>query len=179
MKDMLAANQHYLQKLADILAGKKVHTEDYKLARKQVYVSSANLSAAFQRMISEPKSKQRKTKEVNKFIVLNHILSSFIATVASNLLHTKRQVYPSELQRPIKRAAAILSENHKKPEPASAGTQSATILSGPEKSNELLPDLDEELLRSQLEFILKISTDIRKNSDTILAQLNPASSEKA
>jgi hypothetical protein len=26
---------------------------------------------------------------------------------------------------------------------------------------------------------LKISTDIRKNSDTILAQLNPASSEKA
>ena len=169
LKEMLAANLNYLQKLADILAGKTVPIEDYKLARKQVYVSSANLSAAFQRMLSEPKSKQRKSKEVNKFIVLNHILSSFIATAASNLLSGKNQVYPMELQRPIKRSCAILTDTTKKLELPAAASSAATTREETEPVSTLPPNLDEHLLKSQLEFILKISTDIRKNTESIIA----------
>lgn len=167
LKEMVAANLNYLQKLADILAGKTVRVEDYKLARKQVYVSSANLSAAFQRMLSEPKSKQRNSKEINKFIVLNHILSSFIATAASNLLSGKAQVYPAELQRPIKRSCAILTDTSKKLE-LPAATGSVVSREDTEPIPALPANFDEHLLKSQLDFILKISTDIRKNTENIL-----------
>ncbi|QHL89284.1 hypothetical protein GU926_18330 [Nibribacter ruber] len=74
----LQANLGYLQ----MLSKTSVSELEYKLARKDVYVSSANLSAAFQRMASEPKNKQRKKQEMYELVVLNHILSSFIATMA-------------------------------------------------------------------------------------------------
>jgi uncharacterized membrane protein (TIGR01666 family) len=171
LREMLSANLNYLQKLADILAGKKVAVEDYKLARKQVYVSSANLSAAFQRMTSEPKGKQKKTKEINKFVVLNHILSSFIATTASALLTREKQVYPPEFMRPVKRSCVILTETAKKMEPVPA-VATANPATGVSEETELTPTLpaqfDEHLLRSQLDFIQKISTDIRKITDAIL-----------
>jgi hypothetical protein len=41
---------------------------DYKLARKEMYVSMANLSAAFQRMLSEPKSKQKNESALYNFL---------------------------------------------------------------------------------------------------------------
>ncbi|MGZ3873694.1 MAG: FUSC family membrane protein, partial [Mucilaginibacter sp.] len=83
LRDVITANVNYLAKIAETILGRQVGSIEYKLARKDVYVKSANLSAAFERMTSEPKSKQRKIKEVHKFVVLNHILSSYIATIAS------------------------------------------------------------------------------------------------
>jgi uncharacterized membrane protein YccC len=80
----LQANLAYLRQLADRLAGRPQTPTAYKLTRKQVYVASANLAAAFQRMISEPKSKQRRPTEVHEFVVLNHILSSNIASVTAS-----------------------------------------------------------------------------------------------
>ena len=70
MAGVLKANIHYLQKLADILCGKK-NSLEYNLARKEVFVSTANLSAAFHRMLSEPRSKQRNSREIYEFVVLN------------------------------------------------------------------------------------------------------------
>jgi uncharacterized membrane protein YccC len=55
---------------------------NYKVARKEVYVATANLSSLFQRMFSEPKSKQFLIKELHQFTALNHLLSSYIATLA-------------------------------------------------------------------------------------------------
>jgi hypothetical protein len=54
----------------------------YKLARKEVYVSTANLASLFQRMFEEPKSKQLYIQELHQFTVLNHLLSSYIATLS-------------------------------------------------------------------------------------------------
>jgi uncharacterized membrane protein YccC len=59
LRDVIYANTHYLVKIADSMTGASVNTTDYKLARKEVYVTSANLSAAFERMTSEPKRKQK------------------------------------------------------------------------------------------------------------------------
>jgi uncharacterized membrane protein YccC len=55
---------------------------NYKVARKEVYVASANLASLFQRMFSEPKSKQIMIKELHQFTALNHHLSSYIATLS-------------------------------------------------------------------------------------------------
>jgi len=55
---------------------------NYKLARKEVYVKTSNLASMFQRMFSEPKSKQVHMKELHQFTVLNHLLSSYIASLS-------------------------------------------------------------------------------------------------
>jgi uncharacterized membrane protein YccC len=169
LREMLTANVNYLQKLSDILAGKKVAIEDYKLARKNVYVHSANLSAAFQRMMSEPKRKQIKSKEVHKFVVLNHILSSFIATAASGLLTRKPQVYPPEYVKPVKRSCAMLTETARKMEANVIPSHAAKSAEETELISTLPDNFDEHLLKSQLDFIQKVSADIRKISDAILS----------
>ena len=79
MKNVLIANINYLYKFADIVRGKNNSVLNYKLTRKEVFLSNANLSAAFNRMLSEPKSKQRKGNEIYEFVVLNNVLSSNIA----------------------------------------------------------------------------------------------------
>src|SRR5436189_1233530 len=111
---ILKANSLYLQIIIEALSGKKPTMLEYKLARKDVYLNSANLSAAFQRMLSEPKSKQKKEKDLHQFVVLNHILFSNIATLASTLLSKEDKVYSSELLQVAKRARTNLCESSKK-----------------------------------------------------------------
>lgn len=85
-KLMLQANESYLKRVMDVLNGNPPELTDYKLARKNVYVASANLTAAFQRMLSEPRSKQANRKDVQEFVVLNHVLFSNIASVATQIM---------------------------------------------------------------------------------------------
>jgi uncharacterized membrane protein (TIGR01666 family) len=114
MKEALMANYQYLLKAADLLSGKPFDITLYKLCRKEVYVSSANLGSAFQRMLSEPKSKQQNNKEIHKFVVLNHMLSSYIATLIMNLNQAEPPaVYDNHIKL-IKKSLYSLSEAIKK-----------------------------------------------------------------
>ena len=79
--DMLEANLEYFRQVRGLYLGNEFHYLPYKLARKDVYVKTANLASAFQRMFSEPKSKQTSIKEVHKFSVLNHLFASYTATL--------------------------------------------------------------------------------------------------
>ena len=115
LRDVIYANMNYLVKIAESITGKTVDTTEYKLARKDVYVKSANLSAAFERMTSEPKSKQRKIKEVHKFVVLNHILSSYIANYCIGSSYKSESTKPhAENLKLVKRSIAVLNESDKK-----------------------------------------------------------------
>lgn len=87
LNDVLQADMAYLQTLTDMLAGKPVSITDYKLSRKNVYVQSANLSAAFERMLSEPRNKQTHREELLRFAVLNHIFASNIATIVTGVMN--------------------------------------------------------------------------------------------
>ena len=69
--------------MAAAFTGNPVTNTKYKLSRKNAFVALANLSDAFNRMMSEPKSKQKNIKELHQFVVLNHTLTSHIATLAS------------------------------------------------------------------------------------------------
>ena len=165
MRDMLKANAAYLQKIIDALSGQKVEMLEYKLARKDVYVHSANLSAAFQRMISEPKSKQRSEKQAHQFVVLNHILFSNIASVTTMLLTKEQKIYPKELILLAKRAHTRLVEGCRKlgdEKPEVVATEKMPGAEEPEY------DRDELLLREQLQFINKLSIDIDKTAGAIL-----------
>lgn len=89
MKGVLIANYNYLAELMEILLGKEEDETEYKLIRKEVYVRTANLASAFQRMITEPKSTQKNAKELHSFIVFNHLLSSYTATLFSTVEKSK------------------------------------------------------------------------------------------
>lgn len=163
MQGILKANAAYLQKIIDMLAGRKPEMLEYKLARKDVYLNSANLSAAFQRMLSEPKSKQKKEKDVHQFVVLNHILFSNIATVATTLLSREERAYPVELIQIAKRAKTTLCESSKRfGEDGIANNPNDFHL-----SDEIVSNSDDALMREQLSFINKLTLDIDKKTKAI------------
>jgi uncharacterized membrane protein YccC len=58
---------------------------EQQVARKNAFVALANLAAAFNRMLSEPKDQQKGVEDIHRFVVLNHMLTSYIATLAAYL----------------------------------------------------------------------------------------------
>jgi len=169
LREVICANITYLSKIAESISGKAVDITEYKLARKDVFVKSGNLSAAFERMTSEPKSKQKNVKEIHKFVVLNHILSSYIATVASEIIGKTMHSLKPEITKSIKKSLAILNDTGKKlgSEKIDLTPEKPIEVDINPKKPELIPD--DNLLRDQLGFINKISTDIARVSENILA----------
>lgn len=82
MVDLISANRNYFKQVTLLYFEKTYHQTNYKVARKEVYVNTSNLASLFQRMFSEPKSKQLHIKELHQYTVLNHLLSSYIATLS-------------------------------------------------------------------------------------------------
>lgn len=93
MIEMLEANLDYLKQVNKLYFENEYDRTNYKVARKEVYVSNANLASIFQRMFSEPKGKQLFIKEVHQFTSLNHLLSSYIATLS---LYNKEHAFNVE-----------------------------------------------------------------------------------
>jgi len=92
MADVLKANIEYLGKLKIIFSGNKISSIDYKLMRKELFVSTANLAGALHRTLSEPKSKQGHVREIYEFVVLNNVLSSNIASLTAAAYNKKRDM---------------------------------------------------------------------------------------
>jgi uncharacterized membrane protein (TIGR01666 family) len=166
LRDVIYANVNYLVKIAETITGRPVSITDYKLARKEIYVKSANLSATFERMTSEPKSKQRKIKEIHKFVVLSHILSSYLANLASGLSEKNLHKTQPENIRLIRKSIAVLNDTSKKLDGKIVDFFVEKI--NPSEEKKAL-STDEALLNEQLGFVNKISYDIAKVTDNILA----------
>ena len=149
----------------DALSGKKVTTTEYKLVRKEVYISLANLSAAFQRMLSEPRSKQKNKNEIHQFTVLNHTLFSNLAAIASSVLSRNSYKYSEGTIRTARKASHnLLASLEKIGEPIDKQLFDSTTEQYP--VGEIKDDL---ALKEQLEFIHKLTTDIRKTIEKIVA----------
>jgi uncharacterized membrane protein YccC len=168
LQKMLQANINYLQKIAEGLMGKSFSNVEYKLARKEVYVSSANLSSAFQRMLSEPKSKQKNKREIHQFVVLNHILFSNIATIASVITAQNTRTFPEEIIRPSKKALTALCESMQKFDNCTAPDLESLHHSGKTSDTGLL-NQEDILLKEQMDFIYRLSTDIAKTTNLIIS----------
>lgn len=157
MADVLKANIHYLQKLKIIFTGNKISTLNYKLVRKEMLVSTANLAAALHRMLSEPESKQTHRKEIYEFVVLNNVLSSNIASLTATT-YKEEKYYPREFLNPVNTSITILEKNlhqlDKRYLPEIQ--QPVSMSSAPDYKT---PDI---LLKEQLEFIRKVTGDIGK-----------------
>ncbi len=157
MEDILKANIHYLQKLKIIFTGYRISSLDYKLVRKEMLVSTANLAAALHRMLSEPKSKQRHRKEIYEFVVLNHVLSSNIATITS-ATYNDEKYYPKEYESQVNKSISILEKN--------LHQLNDTFLPEENQTNTVFyvkaDNSGDFILKEQLDFICKISMGISK-----------------
>lgn len=86
MQQAINSNKIYFNDVAVAFTGTPVTNIIYKISRKNAFVELANLSDAYNRMLAEPKSKQKNMQQLYQFVVLNHMLTSHIATLASYVM---------------------------------------------------------------------------------------------
>ena len=83
LRKLIAANRNYFRDVAATFIGENVDVIQYKYSRKQAYVELANVTDALNRMLAEPKRKQKSPAEFHQFVVLNYMMASHTATLAS------------------------------------------------------------------------------------------------
>lgn len=158
LPQILIANLRYLENIILRQSLFPVSETEYKLARKDVYVHTANLAAAFQRMMNEPKNKQHHIKEVHKFVVLNHILSSYLANLSASFQEKTCSINAEQLKL-IRKARFYLEEAILKLNPENQQTIKLNIHLSESKVDTQITE--------QLEMITKISADLSKITDKL------------
>ena len=167
MHQVLTANYHYLMNAAKILTRKDWDITAYKLSRKSVYVSSANIGSTFQRMLSEPKSKQKNAKELQKFVVLNHILTSYTATLIFTLQQREIAEANPEQLKLLRKSLYHLHEATQQLDQLGIPEFKEFELMLPDKNNNDVTDYDSKLLSEQLELVKTTTADILKISKSL------------
>lgn len=168
MRNLLIANYNYLVELLDTALGKEQNITEYKLIRKELYVNTANLASAFQRMITEPKSTQKNSKEVHSFIIFNHSLSSYTANLFTTVEKTNKDLNGEPikiLRQLLNHLSQIIQRLH---DETSKNIFEEKNFEIPESALEDKADSQEKkLIIEQLLYLKKILNDI----DRILNQL--------
>lgn len=164
MRKMLIANYRYIGMALQIIAGKSPSVTEFKLARKEVYIATANMGSAFQRLITEPKSRQKDAKRINKFVVLNHIFSSFAVTVLNLVRQADNSALTGEQVKLIRRTLYLLAQSIKaiEPDPDDPNDDFKEIevnIPGDLDANNLDSE-EQRLITEQLQFIQRIASDL-------------------
>jgi len=161
MADVLKANIEYLEKLKIIFSGNKISSIDYKLMRKELFVSTANLAGALHRTLSEPKSKQGHVREIYEFVVLNNVLSSNIASLTA-AAYNKEKRYAKQFMVTVNNSITMLNEGLQK-----LGNNFIDLKEYPPGNSFDDSQSANIQVKEQLDFIYKISFDIKKITGTI------------
>ena len=82
MRNVIRANRRYFFTVARAYSGIPMSLTDFKVARKEAFVALANLSDNFQRILSEPRSKQKNVPFMHQFVVSSHMFSAHTASLA-------------------------------------------------------------------------------------------------
>ena len=83
IRKSIEANRNYLDEISQYYNQKGSVTTSYRLARKNAFIELGNLMSSYQRMVQEPKSKQKHQQHVYKIAVLNHTLLSSLASLGT------------------------------------------------------------------------------------------------
>jgi len=191
MVRVIKDNQEYYESVVVAFTGTPAGYNNTNVKRKDSWVSLANLSDAFNRMLSEPKSKQRNIRHIHQFVVSNHMLASHVATLAYYADKLQPEYISDDYQplikasiRSLKRAGATLEG---KPESGLSDVDQGQVSVLDKKVNALMVKRQEELANGQFEtatrkqlsefksitdqfyFIYKTTTDIDKISKKIKA----------
>jgi uncharacterized membrane protein YccC len=189
MDKILEDNTRYFTDIADAFSGRPVNISQYKLSRKNTFVSLANLSDAFNRMLAEPKRKQKNIRYLHQFVVLNHMLTSHIATLAYYAMPAGKQragedytSFINAITTKLNNVKSILQEKSSVPE-TPVHKEELRLLN--DKVNKLTEQRRAELkqgiidsdtrvqlsalkpVADQFNFIIKIASDLEKLSGNL------------
>lgn len=168
MNSLLIANYKYLAQAIQLLSDKKITIIEYKLARKEVYIASANMGSTFQRLLTEPKWRQKNTKEVNRFVILNHIFSSYTATLLTQIYNTDYKYYTNEHVKLLLKSLGYLENAIE--DSSTSESKKIEYIKSIEKNHSNLTNDDTTLITEQLQFLAKISGDLQKNVSTLTSK---------
>jgi len=182
-------NARYFVLVANTFTGRPAGTHEFKLARKHAFVSLANLSDAFSRMLSEPRRKQKNSREVHQLVVLNHTLTSYTATLSSYIplaaKHASPDFVPAIDATLAQLDAAVAVLHHKEVNSLPGSSKPQLVMD--KKLRDLIEQRREEIRKGQLDtttrqtlkefkpvadlfnFILRGAVDIKKISITLAA----------
>ena len=179
----------YFESVAFVFTGQPYNKQLSKEKRKQAWVSLANVSDTFTRMLSEPKSKRKDSKEFHRFVVSSHMLVSHMATL-SYYADSLKQEYITEDYLPLIKASVseltiaehyLVNPYYNPPENKADNPQALLD----KKINALMQTRQQELEQGQLEsankrflstfksvtdqfyFIYKTAQDIHKISRSV------------
>jgi uncharacterized membrane protein (TIGR01666 family) len=117
-KKSIEANRNYLREISIFYNNKGEVTSAYRVSRKNAFIEVGNLTASFQRMAQEPKSKQKQMPQLYKLAELNHTLLSASASLGTYIQthHTTRaseafNVVVDTVIRNLEEAIAILGHS--------------------------------------------------------------------
>lgn len=162
MLKTLQANIAYFEQTMALYLSNDSNQTSYKVARKEVYVTSANLSSIFQRMFSEPKSKQKLMTELHQFTALNHLLSSYIATLS---LYNKEHAFyyskPDDLHPIANNTIYLLNLSASNLETFKEDISNVPLIKSANDDKKFLVN-NEALVIEQLDLIQKVAYDIFK-----------------
>lgn len=163
MADTLKANRNYLKELYKLCFDNQYDNFYYKLSRKEVFVKSSNLASIFQRMLTEPKNKQINIKELHQFTVLNHLLSSYVASLSNTLQngHQIEQKTSFQLKAVADNSLLLLEIAVNSISTKQAPKSILVLMDVPESENDT--ELENNI-EAQLLLIQKVSFDIAKIS---------------
>jgi uncharacterized membrane protein (TIGR01666 family) len=96
LEAMLKSNSEYFKIVSRTFEREQVvEIGRFHISRSNALIDLANLTDAFNRMLSEPRWEQKGVNEVNELVVLNHMLTSHIATL-SYYIQSNLATYRSE-----------------------------------------------------------------------------------
>lgn len=177
MRKLLIANYNYIGQALHMIAGNAPDITQYKLARKEVYITTANMGSAFQRLITEPKNKQRLAKELNKFVVLNHILSSYSVTLLNNVRQADTSALTGAHVKLIRKTLYMIAQTIKMMATVRKDNQEGTPfveveVNIPEDLDDNNMDSEElRLITEQLTFLNRIAVDLNKVSEKFILDM--------
>jgi len=163
MRALLLANYRYMAQALPILSGRDLSVTDYKLVRKEVYIASANMGSTLQRMLTEPRWRQKHSKEINRFVILNHIFSSHAATFLVQVNQARNEVYHAGHAKLLRRIftelerSIVLLPEEEDDEPFFPVGEYPPLRDPGDAEAE-----DSRLIAEQLQFLGKISGDLHK-----------------
>lgn len=182
LKDII----NYYKLITSIFTGQTFDKKQAIVVRRNSWVSLANLSDTFNKMLSEPKRKQKNAEQLHQFVVANHMLASHIATL-SYYADSVQPEYITEDYMPLITAttqtlqqALDTLEGEKQSKDLIIKTDPNQIRLLSQRINELVSKRQEELKQGQMEtntrktlsefksitdqfyFIYKIAVDVEK-----------------
>ena len=167
IKSSMRANAFYFKYVTESFKNDLMEVAYYKLLRKEAYVALANLSDAFQRMLSEPENKQHKGQEVYNMVVNSHLFLSHTSTLASYIPLLKRKIQNQHFVTIVQDTLASIETGVvEKSSTINMGDEIKYLLEDPE----MLVNVEEvqehrvllKAIIEQLQFTHKISRDIHR-----------------